>query len=165
MREPYLFHLLTHPPGFDDESDSDAGSDAGSSLVPTIIFVSRVRTAALLARMLSELGVPCLALHSSLSQAARAENLNAFRAGKVPLLITTDVGSRGLDVPEVELVVNWDLPRDWRDYVHRVGRTARAGREGTAVSFVGERDVELLKGIEEAISEWRAFLAFRQRLM
>ncbi|PWN95818.1 DEAD-domain-containing protein [Tilletiopsis washingtonensis] len=158
MREPYLFHLLMHPPGFDDDddddddSDSEGGSDAGSSLVPTIIFVSRVRTAALLARMLAELGVPCLALHSSLSQAARAENLTAFRAGKVPLLITTDVGSRGLDVPEVQLVVNWDLPRDWRDYVHRVGRTARAGREGTAVSFVGERDVELLKGIEEAIS-------------
>jgi ATP-dependent RNA helicase DDX49/DBP8 len=158
MREPYLFHLLMHPPGFDDDddddSDSEGGSDAGSSLVPTIIFVSRVRTAALLARMLAELGVPCLALHSSLSQAARAENLTAFRAGKVPLLITTDVGSRGLDVPEVQLVVNWDLPRDWRDYVHRVGRTARAGREGTAVSFVGERDVELLKGIEEAISEF-----------
>ncbi|PWN41294.1 DEAD-domain-containing protein [Ceraceosorus guamensis] len=166
VREPYLYHLLLNAPcpsrskgdgrsKWEEEEASGMGEededDLESKVVPTIIFVSRCRTAALLCRMLEELGIPSTTLHSHLLQSDRTANLQSFRARKIPILITTDVGSRGLDVPEVELVVNWDLPRDWRDYVHRVGRTARAGREGSAVSFVGERDVELLKGIEQNI--------------
>lgn len=94
-----------------------------------------------------------MSLHSQLSQSSRLANLQSFRNGQARVLISTDVGSRGLDVPEVKMVVNWDLPAAWEDYVHRVGRTARAGKQGWAVSFVTERDTEVLKGIEEKISE------------
>jgi ATP-dependent RNA helicase DDX49/DBP8 len=66
----------------------------------------------------------------------------------VPLLIATDVGSRGLDISEVEIVINWDVPRDPDDYVHRVGRTARAGKKGTSITFVTEGDVDLVAGVE-----------------
>ena len=67
------------------------------------------------------------------------------------MLVTTDVGSRGLDIPQVAMVVNWDCPRRADDYVHRVGRTARAGRGGVAVTIVTERDVELVSLIEDEI--------------
>lgn len=103
--------------------------------------------------MLHELDLSVTALHSHMSQPARLASLDTFRAHRATILVTTDVGSRGLDIPEVEMVVNWDLPAAPEDYVHRVGRTARAGRQGWAVSFVTERDVELVKGIEEKISQ------------
>lgn len=76
-------------------------------------------------------------------------SLNAFRASRVPLLIATDVGSRGLDIPEVEVVINWDVPRDPDDYVHRVGRTARAGKKGSSITFVTEGDVDLVGAVEK----------------
>lgn len=66
--------------------------------------------------------------------------------------MTTDVGSRGLDIPEVAMVINWDCPRRSDDYVHRVGRTARAGRGGIAVTIVTERDTELVKVIEDEVN-------------
>ncbi|PWN30174.1 DEAD-domain-containing protein [Jaminaea rosea] len=117
--------------------------------IPTIIFVSRCRTAELLCRLLREMAIPCLSLHSQLSQPLRLENLQKFRgAPNKWVLVATDVASRGLDVPEVGMVVNYDLPAAWEDYLHRVGRTARAGRSGWAVSFVGERDVDVFQGIE-----------------
>lgn len=69
----------------------------------------------------------------------------------MPVLVTTDVGSRGLDIPEVAMVLNWDCPRRSDDYIHRVGRTARAGRGGVAITIVTERDVDLVKTIEDEI--------------
>lgn len=120
--------------------------------IPTIIFVSRCRTAELLCRTLREISIPCLSLHSQLSQPLRLENLQKFRAAPNKwVLVATDVASRGLDVPEVGMVVNYDLPAAWEDYLHRVGRTARAGRSGWAVSFVGERDVDVFQGIESKL--------------
>lgn len=77
------------------------------------------------------------------------------------LLIATDVGSRGLDIPEVAVVVNWEVPRVADDYVHRVGRTARAGRRGTAITFVTEGDVDLVQVLEERISESKGLLPFQ----
>lgn len=76
-----------------------------------------------------------------------------FRKQSVPLLIATDVGSRGLDIPEVAVVINWEVPRVADDYVHRVGRTARAGRKGVSITFVTEGDVDLVHVLEERISE------------
>jgi ATP-dependent RNA helicase DDX49/DBP8 len=161
VKEPYLYHLLTHPPietarqQYRDEEDDDEELDEEEELmaaVPlTIIFVARSQTAALLSQMLSELGIENVSLHSNLTQPQRMESLSTFRSQAVPILITTDLGSRGLDVPNVEMVVNWDLPRDWRDYIHRVGRTARNGKKGLAVNFVCERDVDLFKSIEDVI--------------
>jgi ATP-dependent RNA helicase DDX49/DBP8 len=118
----------------------------------TIIFTQRCATAHLLHLILTELDIPSVALHSHLSQPQRLLSLAQFRAGQVPVLVTTDVGSRGLDIPEVAMVVNFDCPRTGEDYVHRVGRTARAGRGGLAVTIVTERDVDLVKGIEEMTS-------------
>ncbi|CRK46072.1 hypothetical protein BN1723_006851 [Verticillium longisporum] len=90
-------------------------------------------------------------LHSRLPQRQRTDNLARFRAAAARILVATDVASRGLDIPEVALVVNYDIPRDPDDYIHRVGRTARAGRKGEAVTFVGQRDVELVLAIEARV--------------
>jgi len=96
---------------------------------------------------------PVTALHSDLAQSQRNRNLSDFLAQKARILIATDVASRGLDVPEVNFVINYDVPRNPTDYVHRVGRTARAGREGTSVTFVGQRDVSLILAIEEYVGD------------
>jgi ATP-dependent RNA helicase DDX49/DBP8 len=71
------------------------------------------------------------------------------------VLISTDVGARGLDIEDVAMVVNWDLPQEPEEYTHRVGRTARAGKGGVAISFVTERDEERILGIENRISEFK----------
>lgn len=117
------------------------------------MFVPHCRTAALLQSLLSQLPnpIPCTSLHSHLSQPERLQSLSAFRQQKIPLLIATDVGSRGLDIPEVEIVINWEVPRVADDYIHRVGRTARAGRKGQSITFVTEGDVELVKVLEDRI--------------
>ena len=130
--------------------DEEADEEDGAPVIPqTILFVSRCRTAAHLSLVLEELEIPNTALHSHLSQRERLQSLNDFRASRVPLLIATDVGSRGLDIPEVEVVINWDVPRDPDDYVHRVGRTARAGKRGASITFVTEGDVDLVGGVEK----------------
>ena len=100
-------------------------------------------TEALLAR-----GFTADRLHGDITQQMRERVLNRFREGKVELLIATDVAARGLDIDEVDIVVNYDLPQDPEDYVHRIGRTGRAGRSGRAVSFVFGRDVYRLQNVE-----------------
>lgn len=132
---------------------SDKDDEAVPVLPQTILFVPHCRTAALLAELFSSLPtpIPCTSLHSHLSQPDRLRSLSTFRRHAVPLLIATDVGSRGLDIPEVAVVVNWEVPRVPDDYIHRVGRTARAGRTGTSITFVTEGDVELVKVLEERI--------------
>jgi superfamily II DNA/RNA helicase len=129
---------------------------AGSVLV----FVDTVRDCEIVAQTLRELGWDVAALHSAMHQAPRLAALTKFKAEKVHVLVATDVASRGLDIPVVDLVVNYDVPRDPADYVHRVGRTARAGRAGRAVALVTERDVDLVHAIERTTHtplqlEWR----------
>lgn len=123
-----------------------------------MIFANRTTTADLLHRTLLQLGHSVTALHSELPQSQRNRNLADFRSQKARILVATDVASRGLDIPEVNFVINYDIPRNPTDYIHRVGRTARAGRKGTSVTFVGQRDVELVLAIEEYVgskmSEW-----------
>ncbi|KAI5272752.1 ATP-dependent RNA helicase-like protein dbp8 [Aureobasidium subglaciale] len=114
----------------------------------TIIFVNRTSTANLLEHLLRSLDHRVTSLHSALPQSDRTNNLARFRAGAARIMVCTDVAARGLDIPEVGLVVNYDLPRDPDDYVHRVGRTARAGRKGVSISLVGQRDVGLVQAIE-----------------
>lgn len=98
------------------------------------------------------------ALHSGLRQTERVNNLARFRAQAARILVATDVAARGLDIPEVALVINYDVPRDTDDYIHRVGRTARAGRVGHCVTFVGQRDVALVESIETRVgSEMEEF--------
>lgn len=136
IRESYLHDILALP--------KNEGKSA-------IIFVNRTKTAELLRRMLRLLEYRVTALHSDLSQPERLDSLGRFRAEAAKILIATDVASRGLDIPVVEMVINFDLPRDADDYIHRVGRTARAGREGESISLVSEHDVELVHAIEERV--------------
>ncbi|KAK5652513.1 hypothetical protein OQA88_10418 [Cercophora sp. LCS_1] len=116
-----------------------------------IIFCNRTSTADFLHHLLRLLDHRVTSLHSKLPQRQRIDNLGRFRASAARILVATDVAARGLDIPEVKLVINYDIPRDPDDYIHRVGRTARAGRTGEAVTFVGQRDVDLVLAIEERV--------------
>ncbi|KAK2064184.1 DEAD-domain-containing protein [Colletotrichum caudatum] len=123
----------------------------GNAEKSVIIFCNRTSTADYLHHLLRLLDHRVTSLHSGLPQRQRVDNLGRFRAAAARILVATDVASRGLDIPEVALVVNYDIPRNPDDYIHRVGRTARAGRRGEAVTFVGQRDVELVLAIEARV--------------
>ncbi len=116
-----------------------------------MIFVNRSETCELIKRILKALGVRVTSLHSEMQQSERTNSLHRFRAGAARVLISTDLGGRGLDIPSVELVVNYDIPRDPDDFIHRVGRTARAGRKGDAISFVTPNDLDRILAIEDRI--------------
>jgi ATP-dependent RNA helicase DDX49/DBP8 len=126
----------------------------------TIIFCNHTATADLLTHLLRLLDHRVTALHSKLPQRQRIDNLARFRAAAARILVATDVAARGLDIPEVALVINYDIPRDPDDYIHRVGRTARAGRKGEAITLVGQRDVELILAIEARVG--RKMLEFEE---
>merc|ERR1740139_1499587 len=104
-----------------------------------VVFVETKRAADTLELDLHEAGVGVTAIHGDRSQSEREEALHAFKSGANPVLVATDVAARGLDIPNVALVVNFDMPKQLDDYVHRIGRTGRAGRKGTAIAFVNER--------------------------
>ncbi|CAE6440441.1 unnamed protein product [Rhizoctonia solani] len=118
-----------------------------------IIFTRTVHDAQRLSMVLRNLGFPAVPLHGQLSQSARLGALNKFKAGGRSLLIATDVASRGLDIPTVDVVINFDIPTHSKDYIHRVGRTARAGRAGKSITLVTQYDVELLQRIEGVIGK------------
>eukprot|EP00922_Rhytidocystis_sp_ex-Travisia-forbesii_P030644 GHVS01045240.1.p1 GENE.GHVS01045240.1~~GHVS01045240.1.p1 ORF type:complete len:506 (+),score=81.69 GHVS01045240.1:94-1611(+) len=136
VRVAYLHHLLQSVDFLD---------------VQGIIFVATCRECQLLNTTLELLGYSVTCLHSLQNQRRRAAHLGKFRSEVSRLLVATDVASRGLDIPKVGFVVNFDFPLAPHTYTHRVGRTARAGRQGTAVSMVTDRDVHKVMKIEEAI--------------
>ncbi|MDR7482730.1 MAG: DEAD/DEAH box helicase [Armatimonadota bacterium] len=112
--------------------------------VPSALVFRRTRRGVeRLARILRERGQRVEVLHGDMTQAARLRALQAFARGQVRVLIATNVAARGLDLPEVSHVINFDAPEDVETYIHRVGRTARAGRQGEAITFVGQYDVEV----------------------
>jgi ATP-dependent RNA helicase DDX49/DBP8 len=129
-----------------EEEDSD-DEELGKAR-STIVFVATCERAALVSGILSQVGVDNVALHSLLSQNRRLAALAKFKSQQVRVLVATDIASRGLDIPSVDLVINAELPRNPVSYVHRVGRTARAGRRGRAVSLVSEADVPLVHAAE-----------------
>eukprot|EP00850_Spirogloea_muscicola_P014234 SM000101S09232 [mRNA] locus=s101:52083:55608:+ [translate_table: standard] len=134
VKEVYLAHIM--------------GLLEDMAVRSVIVFASTCRSAHLLGLLLEELGITSISLHSLKTQGRRLAALDRFKSGLVPILIATDVASRGLDIPTVDLVINYDIPRYARDYVHRVGRTARAGRGGLAISLITQFDVELAHQIE-----------------
>ncbi|KAG2501639.1 hypothetical protein HYH03_000143 [Edaphochlamys debaryana] len=138
VKEVYLHHLLTVVL-------------PAKKVRSAIIFAGTCRGCHLLSLLLEELGLPAVALHSGKPQKARLASLARFKSEQVPLLLATDVASRGLDIPTVDAVINYDLPVLARDYVHRVGRTARAGRTGWSLSLVTQYDVQLVHAIEELL--------------
>jgi len=118
-----------------------------------IIFTRTVYEAQRISILLRSLGFSAIPIHGQLSQQARLAALNKFRARSKSLLVASDVAARGLDIPSVDLVINFDLPHDSKTYIHRVGRTARAGKSGIALSFVTQYDVELWMRIEGALGK------------
>jgi ATP-dependent RNA helicase DDX47/RRP3 len=118
---------------------------AGQSM---LVFGATCNNVQRLALMLRNLGFPAICLHGQMSQPKRLGALHKFKAGGRDVLICTDVASRGLDIPSVDLVINYDLPGHGKDYIHRVGRTARAGRSGKAIAMVTQYDVEVYQRLE-----------------
>jgi len=118
-----------------------------------IVFTRTVHETQRLAFLLRALGFGAIPLHGQLSQSARLGALGKFRARSRDILIATDVAARGLDIPSVDVVLNFDLPQDSKTYIHRVGRTARAGKSGRAISFVTQYDVEIWLRIENALGK------------
>jgi len=133
-KDVYLVHLIKEM--------------AGNSF---IIFCSTCNATMKLALMLRNLGFGAVPLNGQMSQEKRSGMLKKFKARNRNILIATDVASRGLDIPHVDVVINFDIPTHSKDYIHRVGRTARAGRAGKAATFVSQYDLELYLRIEHLL--------------
>jgi len=118
-----------------------------------IVFAKMRHGADRVVKKLLRAGVKCAAIHSDKTQNQRTRALEAFRKGENRVLVATDIASRGIDVPEVSCVVNMELPLETESYVHRIGRTARAGGSGVAVSFVAPEERHLLKAVERFIKK------------
>ncbi|XP_076270260.1 putative ATP-dependent RNA helicase DDX47 [Rhynchophorus ferrugineus] len=136
FKDVYLVHILNEL--------------AGNSFM---IFCSTCNNTIRTALMLRNLGFTAVPLHGQMSQNKRLAALTKFKAKNRSILISTDVASRGLDIPHVDIVINFDIPTHSKDYIHRVGRTARAGRSGQAITFVTQYDVELYQRIEQLIGK------------
>jgi ATP-dependent RNA helicase DDX5/DBP2 len=125
----------------------------GRQLAMTVVFVERKSRCDDVAELLTAEGVPAAALHGGRSQSEREAALRDFSTGRVPVLVATDVASRGLDVKGIAHVINMDLPKAFEDYVHRIGRTGRAGATGRATSFYADRDAYIVAQIKYALAE------------
>jgi ATP-dependent RNA helicase RhlE len=118
-----------------------------------LIFMRTKHAVKTLTRKLNNFGFNAAEIHSNRSLGQRREALEGFKIGKYKILIATDIAARGIDVKEIELVINYDLPEKTGDYVHRIGRTARAGKSGKAISFVMPSQISTIKKIERLINK------------
>lgn len=114
----------------------------------TMIFANTREQCEKLGRMLNENGYDCAVYRGEMDKTERRKNLQLFRKGQLKFLVSTDLGGRGLDIPDVERVINYHLPREMENYLHRAGRTARAGRPGMVINLVTERDSRLMDKVD-----------------
>lgn len=121
----------------------------GSEVYQAIIFTATKAQADELAEQLSDTGELVDVLHGDLRQRQRTQTINRLRQGKIRVLVATDVASRGIDIPALSHVINFDLPRTIEDFEHRIGRTGRAGAKGVAISFISKRDFKIIKELEK----------------
>ncbi len=121
------------------------------SIKSALVFTRTKHGADKVVKHLDRVSISCAAIHGNKSQGARERALGNFRSGKIRVLVATDIAARGIDIPHISHVINYHLPHDPENYVHRIGRTARAGRDGTAISFCDESEISLLKSIEKFI--------------
>ncbi|KAL5582518.1 hypothetical protein UlMin_014960 [Ulmus minor] len=117
----------------------------------SMVFTRTCEATRLLALILRNLGMRAIPISGQMSQAKRLGALNEFKSGKCNILVCTDLASRGLDIPSVDMVINYDIPSNSKDYIHRVGRTARAGRSGVAISLVNQYELEWYIQIEKLL--------------
>jgi len=123
----------------------------GEDITHTIVFTRTKRGADQVAKHLTQAGIQAMAIHGNKSQSQRERTLAAFKTGECHVLVATDIAARGIDIDDVSHVVNFELPNVPESYVHRIGRTARAGKNGTAVSLCDATEITLLKDIEKLI--------------
>lgn len=119
----------------------------------TLVFVETKKGADSLETFLERDGYPVTSIHGDRSQREREEALNSFRTGRTPILVATAVAARGLDIPNVKHVINFDLPTDIEEYVHRIGRTGRVGNLGLATSFFNDKNKNMAVDLCELINE------------
>ena len=124
-----------------------------NGLEQVLIFTRQKKTAGELAHHLKKDGFTVEALHGDKTQASRLRAWEAFKNGKLRLLVATDLASRGLDIKELPVVINYELPADSHDYIHRIGRTGRAGAKGLAYSLVGEKELFKLHALESLLKK------------
>ncbi|MFC0261791.1 DEAD/DEAH box helicase [Fontibacter flavus] len=119
-----------------------------------LVFASSIRTADNVANKLKKHGIEAMAFHGDKSQGARTDALVKFKAGKIRVLVATDLAARGIDIKLLPYVVNYELPRSPKDYIHRIGRTGRAGAAGEAISLVSEEEEHHFKVIQKKMGRW-----------
>lgn len=127
--------------------------DSAKELQNAIIFCNRKRDIGTLYRSLQKHGYSAGALHGDMDQHQRMATLESFRNGELKILVASDVAARGLDIPDVSHVYNYDVPSHAEDFVHRIGRTGRAGRSGTAITIVVREDIKYLRAIEKLVDQ------------
>ena len=121
--------------------------------IESVLVFTRTKTGAdKVVEKLERCEISCAAIHGNKSQGAREKALASFRESQIRVLVATDIAARGIDIPQVSHVINYDLPEDPENYVHRIGRTGRAGRKGVSISFCDEAQGKLLKNIEKFIN-------------
>ena len=126
---------------------------ATNQLKRVIIFSGKKDKVKDIARELRNLKINCCQMHSDLTQQERDEVMFKFKAGMKDVLVATDIVSRGIDIDDILMVINYDVPHDCEDYVHRIGRTARADRDGAAITFVNEKEIYKFRQIEEFLEK------------
>ncbi|XP_051199959.1 DEAD-box ATP-dependent RNA helicase 52A isoform X2 [Lolium perenne] len=144
-KKTYLLNLL--------QEQSFCSSDGKPQQPLTLVFVETKRDADSLRYWLYNKGFPATAIHGDRTQEERESALRSFKSGLTPIMVATDVVARGLDVPNVSHVINYDLPKSIEDYVHRIGRTGRAGNAGSATAFFTEQNHPIAKGLLELMTE------------
>ena len=118
-----------------------------------IIFSGKKDKVKDITRELKRMNINCAPMHSDLSQAERDDVMYRFKIGQVDVLVATDIVARGIDIDDIQMVINYDVPHDFEDYVHRIGRTARAQRDGIAISFVSDQDIRYFSDIERFLEK------------
>ncbi|MBP3776319.1 MAG: DEAD/DEAH box helicase [Prevotella sp.] len=118
-----------------------------------IIFSGKKEKVKDITRELQKMHINCAPMHSDLSQQERDDVMYRFKAGQVDVLVATDIVARGIDIDDILMVINYDVPRDAEDYVHRIGRTARAQRDGVAITFVSDNDMKYFSDIERFLEK------------
>lgn len=139
MKDAYMLHI----------ADLYVEQNPTSSIM---IFTSTCKYCQIIGMIFNDMGFDCVVLHSMMTQQNRLAALAKFKSSQVRILIATDVASRGLDIPMVDLIINHNIPNNPKNYVHRVGRTARAGRGGMAITFVTQFDIKLVQAVEAYIN-------------
>jgi ATP-dependent RNA helicase RhlE len=119
-----------------------------------LVFTSSVFKADSVAEKLCKNGIDAKAIHSKKSQGARTDALNKFKSGKLGVLVATDLISRGIDIKFLPYVINYELPRSPKDYIHRIGRTGRAESAGEAISFITPEDQHHFRVIQKKMGKW-----------